>query len=85
MGIYYVQKHEEDSKLLGHIWKVAGHSTRHDIRHPFYSMHTRVEVTNNVAQVRFQVLTAASMMFRAVFWVILPCKMIPDDGGSTQL
>jgi hypothetical protein len=28
--------------------------------------------------VRFQVLTAASMMFRAVFWVILPCKMIVD-------
>jgi hypothetical protein len=26
--------------------------------------------------VRFQVLTAASMMFRAVFWVVLPCKMI---------
>jgi hypothetical protein len=29
-------------------------------------------------EVRFQVLTAASMMFRAVFWVILPCKMIVD-------
>jgi hypothetical protein len=28
--------------------------------------------------VRFQVLTAASMMFRVVFWVILPCKMIVD-------
>jgi hypothetical protein len=28
--------------------------------------------------VRFQVLTAASMIFRAVFWVILPCKMIVD-------
>jgi hypothetical protein len=27
---------------------------------------------------RFQVLTAASMMFRVVFWVILPCKMIVD-------
>jgi hypothetical protein len=26
--------------------------------------------------VRFQVLTAASMMFRAVFWFVLPCKMI---------
>jgi hypothetical protein len=25
---------------------------------------------------RFQVLTAASMMFRAVFWVVLPCKII---------
>jgi hypothetical protein len=29
--------------------------------------------------VRFQVLTAASMMFRAVFWVVLPCKMIVDQ------
>jgi len=29
--------------------------------------------------VRFQVLTAASMMFRAVFWVVLPCKMIVDN------
>jgi hypothetical protein len=28
--------------------------------------------------VRFKVLTAASMMFRAVFWVILPCKMTVD-------
>jgi hypothetical protein len=28
--------------------------------------------------VRFQVLSAASMMFRAVFWVVLPCKMIVD-------
>jgi hypothetical protein len=27
---------------------------------------------------RFQVLTAASMMFRAVFWVVLPCKKIVD-------
>jgi hypothetical protein len=34
--------------------------------------------------VRFQVLTAASMMFRVVFWDILPCKMIVDRrfGGS---
>jgi hypothetical protein len=37
--------------------------------------------------VRFQVLTAASMMFRIVFWDVLPYKMIvdPDDGGSTHL
>jgi hypothetical protein len=37
--------------------------------------------------VRFQVLTAASMMFRIVFWDVLPCKMIviPDDEGSTRL
>jgi hypothetical protein len=40
---------------------------------------------------RFQVLTAASTMFRIVFWDVLPCKIrtasiiIPDDGGSTHL
>jgi hypothetical protein len=28
--------------------------------------------------VRFQVLTAASMKFRIVFWDVLPCKMIVD-------
>jgi hypothetical protein len=33
---------------------------------------------------RFQVLTAASMMFRAVFWVVLPCKMIEDDWGMME-
>jgi hypothetical protein len=29
-------------------------------------------------QVRFQVLTAASMKFRFVFWDVLPCKIIVD-------
>jgi hypothetical protein len=32
----------------------------------------------NEYNVRFQVLTAASMMFRVVFWDVLPCKMIVD-------
>jgi hypothetical protein len=32
--------------------------------------------------VRFQVLTAASMMFRIVFWDILPCKIIVDRRTS---
>jgi hypothetical protein len=32
-------------------------------------------------------LTNINPFVRAVFWVILPCKMIdhPDDGGSTHL
>jgi hypothetical protein len=30
--------------------------------------------------VRFKVLTAAGIMFRIVFWDILPCKMIVDRG-----
>jgi hypothetical protein len=28
--------------------------------------------------VRFQVLTAANMKFRIVFWDVLPCKIIAD-------
>jgi hypothetical protein len=35
-----------------------------------------VNYVMNILVVRFQVLTAASMMFRVVFWDILPCKMI---------
>jgi hypothetical protein len=35
---------------------------------------------NRVLNMRFQVLTAASMMFRIVFWDILPCKVIVDRG-----
>jgi hypothetical protein len=41
-------------------------------------MNKKYELENIHVHVRFQVLTAASMMFRAVFWVILPCKMIVD-------
>jgi hypothetical protein len=33
---------------------------------------------NKIRIVRFKVLTAASMMFRVVFWVVLPCKIIVD-------
>jgi hypothetical protein len=39
----------------------------------------------STVSVRFQVLTAASMKFRIVFWDVLPCKSIPDDAGSTYL
>jgi hypothetical protein len=34
---------------------------------------------------RFQVLTAASMMFRIVFWDILPCKIIVDRHSSLMM
>jgi hypothetical protein len=34
--------------------------------------------------VRFQVLTAASMMFRVVFWDILPCKRLSTDGSEVR-
>jgi hypothetical protein len=46
----------------------------------FHSHLQRVadEARTDNRNVRFQVLTAASVMFRAVFWVILPCKMIVD-------
>jgi L-asparagine transporter-like permease len=39
-------------------------------------MDTTMQYCSN--DVRFQVLTAASMMIRVVFWVILLCKMIVD-------
>jgi hypothetical protein len=34
--------------------------------------------------VRYQVLTATSMMFRVVLWIILPCKMIIDNHFTRQ-
>jgi hypothetical protein len=33
---------------------------------------------------RFQVLTAASMKFRIVFWDVLPCKIIVDNYITRQ-
>jgi hypothetical protein len=41
-------------------------------------------IGNNAEYVRFQVLTAASMMFRIVFWDVLPCKMIVDNHFTQQ-
>jgi hypothetical protein len=38
-----------------------------------------LDIRKTVYCLRFQVLTAASMMFRIVFWDILPCKMIVDS------
>jgi hypothetical protein len=57
---------------------------------------TRGRGEKNVqAFARFQIFTAASMMFRVVFWDLLPCKIIVDrrfrgayllhHGGSTYL
>jgi hypothetical protein len=45
----------------------------HDVRFEFQE-----KLLISVYNVRFQVLTAASRMFRAVFWVVLPCKMIVE-------
>jgi hypothetical protein len=39
---------------------------------------------NKSINVRFQVLTAASMMFRIVFWDVLPCKIIVDNYFTGQ-
>jgi hypothetical protein len=39
---------------------------------------------NFIDDVRFQVLTAASMMFRIVFWDVLPCKIIVDNHFTRQ-
>jgi hypothetical protein len=41
-------------------------------------------LTNTEQYVRFQVLTAASMMFRIVFWDVLPCKMIMMEAVRTS-
>jgi hypothetical protein len=38
----------------------------------------KLSLVTDLWVVRFQVLKAASMMFRVVFWDILPCKMIVD-------
>jgi hypothetical protein len=42
------------------------------------SMHRTNCIPNIHLNVRFQVLTAANMMFRIVFWDVLPCKMFVD-------
>jgi hypothetical protein len=39
-------------------------------------------IADKLLIVRFQVLTTASMMFRIVFWDVLPCKIIVDRPGS---
>jgi hypothetical protein len=52
-------------------------SCGHAVRQSFYWI-PRTEFPKPFYLVRFQVLTAASMMFRAVLWVVLPCKMIVD-------
>jgi hypothetical protein len=41
-------------------------------------------IAPHVNYVRFQVLTAASMMFRVVFWDVLPCKIIVDNYFARQ-
>jgi hypothetical protein len=38
----------------------------------------RLSSSGRLIDVRFQVLTAASMKFRFVFWDVLPCKIIVD-------
>jgi hypothetical protein len=47
-------------------------------------MQLMLSLKRHVDYVRFQVLTAASMMFRVVFWVILQCKMIVDNHFTLQ-
>jgi hypothetical protein len=52
-------------------------------------------IAPDVNYVRFKVLTAASMMFRIVFWDVLPCKIsganyftrqyIPEDNSEQHV
>jgi hypothetical protein len=48
------------------------------------SLYIEIQEWIKATDVRFQVLTAASMMFRIVFWDVLPCKIIVDRrfGGT---
>jgi hypothetical protein len=74
--------HEEIMSRLN-----SGNACYHSVQSLFSSflLSSNVMVKiNRTIIVRFQVLTAASMMFRAVFWGVLPGKVI-DDGGSTYL
>jgi hypothetical protein len=48
-----------------------------------YSADTKEKIKINIVIVRFQVLMAASVMFRAVFWVVLPSTIILH-GSTTQ-
>jgi pimeloyl-ACP methyl ester carboxylesterase len=45
------------------------------------SSHSHITWGVNNKPVRFQVLSAASMMFRVVFWDVLPCKMSDTDSS----
>jgi hypothetical protein len=50
------------------------------VSHVIYCLLSHLSDYNqeHIRQVRFQVLTAASMKFRIVFWDVLPCKIIVD-------
>jgi hypothetical protein len=57
-------------------------------KHNFRRWHVKQMILlgrTNAAYVRFQVLTTASMMFRVVFWDILPCKIIVDQVVGTSV
>jgi hypothetical protein len=43
-----------------------------------------LSLSRQMPGVRFQVLTAASMMFRIVFWDVLQCKIIVDNYFARQ-
>jgi neutral trehalase len=57
---------------LARNWVYANHKGYLDAKEMFEKVRIRI------IYVRFQVLTAASMTFRIVFWDVLPCKMIVD-------
>jgi hypothetical protein len=78
-------------KRLLHVWDWNRSTTEYEIN--LYPQNLWFTVL--IMKIGFQVLTAASIMFRIVFWDVLPCKIIvdrrfrgtycPDDGGSKYL
>jgi hypothetical protein len=60
------------------IWSKSDNKAYHILFVGINNLSRTYFMYNDTVFMRFQVLTAASMMFRVVFWVILPCKIIVD-------
>jgi hypothetical protein len=64
---------DQTEEQLGHTYRIVPHKKNKGTQF--------TTVTNFV---RFEVLTAASMMFTTVFWVVLPCQMIILHGSTSK-
>jgi hypothetical protein len=64
-----------DSGVLQPCWpvRISSYTESRKIK-----LYTALKVATFYDTVRFQVLTAASMKLRFVFWDVLPCKIIVD-------
>jgi hypothetical protein len=71
-------------RQMGHIITTMFQSVDLHRRQPTSSFCERDSTCRHLLFVRFQVLTAASMMFRVVFWDILPCKRLSTDVSEVR-